>query len=184
MKHFYASYFNENDKRKGQLKIQEMAFVLIAIMIFFAIIALFYFSIRVQNLKGSVEEQRDDEAKALVRKLVESPEFSLTTEECSSCIDFDKVMALKERKEYQGFYPVDYLSIKVINASNERECTRENYPACDILTLIKKKDDFGTPIGAFVALCRQEFFGQDKYIKCGLGKIYASGKEIKWAIYS
>lgn len=178
----YANSFNEDfnmKRKKGQLKIQEMAFVLVAIMIFFAIVALFYISVRVQNLKGSVEDQRDDEAKALVRKLVESPEFSLTTEECSSCVDFDKTIALKEKREYQSFYPLDYLAIKVIGAKKEEECTRENYPECDSLTLIKKREDFGTPLGAFAALCRQEFFGQDNYIKCELAKIYASGKEIR-----
>jgi hypothetical protein len=177
-----ASSFNRafrEEGKRGQLKIQEMAFVLVAIMIFFAIVALFYLSVRVQNLKGSVEEQRDDEAKALVRKLAESPEFSLTTEECSSCIDFDKIIALKDRKEYQSFYPFDYLAIKIIGTNKNGECTRENYPECSSLTLIKKSEDFGTPIGAFVALCRQEFFGQDKYIKCGLAKIYASGDNIK-----
>lgn len=182
MKHCYASYFkkeSKNNLKKGQLKIQEMAFVLVVIMIFFAIVVLFYLSIRLQNLKGNVEEQREDEAKALVRKLVESPEFSLTTEECSSCIDFDKIMILKDRNEYRSFYPLDYLAVRVINTEKEGECSKENYPDCGILTLIKKKDDFGTPVGAFAALCRQEFFGQDKYIKCELAKIYASGKEIK-----
>ena len=171
-------YHVKSFNKKGQLKIQEMAFVLVAILVFFAIVALFYISVRVQNLKGSVEELRDDEAKTMVRKLAESPEFSLSVENCINCVDFDKVLMLKEKAEYQSFYPLDYLAIKVIGALKEGECTRSNYPECDSLTLIKKKEDFGTPIGAFVALCRQEFFGQDRYVKCELGKIYASGENI------
>ena len=39
---------------KGQMKIQQMAFVLVALMIFFAIVTLFYFSIRVQVLQKDV----------------------------------------------------------------------------------------------------------------------------------
>jgi hypothetical protein len=73
MKDFHAG-FSKN--RKGQMKIQQMAFVLMAIVIFFALVSLFYFSIRIRSLQKSALSLREEEAKELIRKLAVTPEFS------------------------------------------------------------------------------------------------------------
>ena len=164
--------------KKAQLKIQEMAFVLIAIMIFFALVGLFYLTIRLSTLKEDVSLQRGDEAKELVRKLADSPEFSWTSSQCSGCVDLDKAMLLKERKSYQGFWNIDYLKIQFIYPNNEGECTRANYPNCSTITIASKTKEFGITESSFVSLCRQEF-KESGYKKCALGKIYASAKEVK-----
>lgn len=175
MRFFHANCF----KRKGQMKIQEMAFVLIAIMIFFAIVALFYINFRVSGLRQGAEIQRGEEAQEMVKKIAAMPEFALTARECESCIDMDKVMALKEKKEYQNFWGLDYLRIESIYPQKpEKECIRGNYPDCTSITLINKSKDFGSAKSAFVALCRNEFL-QQGYIKCELGKVYAAEKGIK-----
>ena len=97
---------------KGQIKIQQMAFVLVALMIFLALVALIYISFRVENIKGDVEDLGDQEAKELARKLSGTPEFSFTAEDCSNCIDLDKVLILKERKTYKDFWNLDYLQVE------------------------------------------------------------------------
>lgn len=45
MDYYHVSY-SKNKNNKGQIKIQQMAFVLVALMIFFALVSLFYFSVR------------------------------------------------------------------------------------------------------------------------------------------
>ncbi len=162
-------------QKKGQMKIQEMAFVLVAIMIFFAIVSLFYINYRISGLRQGVEEQRSDEAMEIVRKIASSPEFSLN-KECESCVDMDKTLVLKENKNYQNFWDLDYLRIEVIYPEKpKRECVRGNYPECSGITLVNKTKEFGTAMSAFAALCRNE----NKEIKCELGKIYAAGKVLK-----
>ena len=171
MGYCFASY------SKGQLKIQEMAFVLVAIMIFFAIVALFYITIRTNTLRDDAGLQREEEAKELVRKLSDSPEFSWTASSCSNCIDLDKVMALKDKPEYKNFWNIDYLMVEIVYpAKNGVECGRGNYPDCSTITLVNKT--IGTPITAFVAVCRQEF-RQRGYPICELGRLYASGKALQ-----
>lgn len=174
--HYPANCFKMN--KKSQMKIQEMAFVLMAIMIFFGIVAIFYIKISLSNLRGDVEMQRGEEANELVRRISGTPEFSFTAGECDSCIDMDKVLILKERKSYQGFWNLDYLKIETIYPLKNGECTRANYPNCNSITLVNKTGDFGIPKSAFVALCRQEFKGSENYVKCELGRISASGKSI------
>ena len=156
------------------MKIQQMAFVLVAMMIFFAMISLVYLSIRTTGLKKEVVSLREDEARELVRKMSGTPEFSWK-EDCATCIDLDKVFALKERQAYKGFWNLDYLAVSLIYPEKEGECTKTNYPDCRTITIINETGEIGIPFGAFVSICRWVSEGGG-YEKCELGKIFASGK--------
>ena len=98
MRRLFASY-----TKKAQLKIQQMSFVLVAIVIFFALVSLVYFSISFSSLQEDAEQLRKDEAKQLVRKLSNTPEFAFTSEtDCAICIDFDKAMQLANSEQYKN----------------------------------------------------------------------------------
>ena len=166
-----------NYSRRAQIKIQQMAFVLVALLIFFAIVALFYFSIASKGLKQSASSLREEEAKELIKKLASSPEFSFTANTCANCIDLDKALLMKYRQSYQEFFNLDFLQIeKIYPDSKKVECDKTNYPDCSTISIVDSKE-IGTPKTAFVSLCRWE---QQKggYFKCELGIIYASGKGI------
>jgi len=171
MKIYYVSY------SRGQLKIQQMAFVLVVLIIFFAIVSLIYFSISLKGLRQGAQNLEDDKAKELVRKLSSSPEFVWNLNECSNCIDLDKVLLLRERKSYKEFWGLDFLQIEKVYPSENGECDKANYPNCGSITIIPA-EEFGSPASAFVSLCIWE---REKggYVKCELGRIYASGKGIK-----
>lgn len=158
---------------KGQMKIQEMAFVLVAIMVFFGIVLLFYLSVRVNSLRTDVESLAQDEAKQLVRKLASSPELAFTVRNCPNCIDMDKAMALKSIPAYRSFWNIDYLKIEKVYPADKGECTSANYPNCNSITILDK-EAFGAPPYAYVALCRQAFESEERYPKCEIGRIYAS----------
>lgn len=161
--------------KKGQMKIQEMAFVLLAIIIFFAMVTLVYFSIRLSSLREDVSLQREQTARETVRKLSDIPEFSWA--ECSGCIDADKVFILKDRLSYKIFWDIDYLMVeKIYPNSTQRECNKANYPDCTTITLVNNTKNFGIPTSAFISLCRFESSGG--YMKCELGRIHASAKAI------
>jgi hypothetical protein len=160
---------------RGQLKIQEMAFVLVAIVIFFALVSLAYFSIRINSLDKDVGALKEDEAKEIVKKISGVPEFSFA-EDCINCIDLDKVFVLKSRKSYQDFWNLDYLAIEKIYPPGQGECTSGNYPNCKSITIINSSD-YGTAYNAYVSLCRHEF-KEGGYYKCELGKIYVAGEGI------
>jgi len=162
-------------QKKGQMKVQEMAFVLLAIIIFFAMVSLVYLSIRLSSLREDVTAQREQAAKETVRKLSDIPEFSWA--DCSNCIDADKVFMLSGRASYKNLWDVNYLAVeKVYPNATKRECNNANYPDCAIITLVNKTAYSGTTTSAYVALCRFEPDGD--YTKCELGKIHASAKAI------
>lgn len=160
--------------KKAQIKIQEMAFVLIAIVIFFVMIALIYFSIRMSSMRESVNELKEESAKVTARKLADIPEFSWAA--CSGCVDADKIIALKEKQSYKNFWNLNYLAVEKIypNYTNV-ECTINNYPNCRTITVINKTRNKGVVMSAFVSICSYEPKSEG-YTKCELGKIYASSE--------
>lgn len=162
---------------KGQMKIQEMAFMLVALAIFFSLVAIIYFSISGANLRITAQNLQEEEAKEMVRKLAGSSELAFTSSsDCNSCVDFDKALILKEiyLESYSGLWNFDYLMIEKISPDNSgEECTRFNYPDCGKITLIGKTENFGATSQAFVALARWDESTQ-RY-KYEFGRIHVSG---------
>ncbi len=155
---------------KGQFKIQQMVFVLVATMIFFGIVAVFYVSIRLGSIKGDVQDERQEAVIAQVRKMSGTPEFIWSAwEDCASCVDIDKVFLLKNRTSYQGFWK-DVALLKLVRVYpryQTSECTTVSYPRCNEITLIEKPGY--QSYEAFVSLCRYD--GAIEQSRCELGKV-------------
>jgi hypothetical protein len=152
-------------KKRGQVKIQQMAFMLIAVTLFFVFVGLFLIGMLFSGMKKSSEGLAEKNAMSLVASLADSPEFS-----CGeafnygevNCIDLDKVMVLKNMKEYNGFWGINSIEIKKIYSENQElnkeiECSSENYPNCNLITIISNKDNKeGIFKSTFVSLCKKE----------------------------
>jgi len=163
------------------MKIQEMAFVLVAIMIFFAIVGIFYIKIGFNGFSGDIQQQRAEAAMELVRKIASTPEFGFTKNGemiCDSCIDTDKVMALKNMSAYKGFWNIDFFRLDYVYPQKKNiECSYGTYPNCSTITL-SNAVNHETPATAYVSLCRNEYANNQLYTKCELGKVEISAKSI------
>lgn len=159
---------------KAQLKIQEMAFVLVAIMIFFALLALVFFSVKMGSYKETAANLQEEQASLLVRHISGIPELSWG---CPGCIDMDKALALSisNHQDFARSIELDYLMLESLYPdSNPRECNLAVYPDCSKITIISSSNSsFGTASSAFVNLCRWN--SEKKQIVCSLGRVYASG---------
>ena len=160
-------------KRKGQMKIQQMAFMLIAVTLFFVFVALFFASAGLSGLKQKKATLDEDNAILIATNLAKSPEFSCggafgTTK--LNCIDFDKVMVLSERSEYFSFWDVEGIEIRKVYPASDKECTIENYPDCGVLT-IKQSESVGKDKSTFVSLCHKEQYETTSYNKCEIGQL-------------
>lgn len=155
---------------KGQFKIQQMVFIIVAIIILFGIVSVFFVNIRFGSLKSNVEDLRKEAVLTQVRKIAATPEFSwIQSDDCSSCVDLDKVFLLKDRNSYNGFWgDVSLLKIsRVYPLYDTKECTKDNYPRCNEVTIVNKNNF--EAYESFVSLCR--FDETLKQTKCELGKI-------------
>src|SRR3989339_44031 len=160
---------------RGQMKIQEMAFVLVAMMIFFGLVALIFASINMNKLNSQTAVLRENDARELIRKIAGNSELGFTAMTCSNCIDVDKALVLKEQRAYSGFFNLDYLMIERVFPSGKGECSIVNFPNCGTITIISSSGFLSAPYG-YVSLCRYEGTRDKGYYKCELGRIHAAGK--------
>ncbi|MEK6812171.1 MAG: hypothetical protein AABX76_01285 [Nanoarchaeota archaeon] len=169
--------------RKGQMKIQQMAFMLIAVTVFFALVGMFVLTIVFSNMKASAAVLEEKNALLLASRLANSPEFRCGNAfgtERANCVDFDKVMALKKGiKKYSqaGFWGVSKIEIIKIyptGASSNVLCTLENYPECGRIEILPAGE--GTGVSNFIVLCRKEYNGGQVQNVCELAKIVITYK--------
>lgn len=159
------------------MKIQQMAFMLVAVMIFFSMVGMIYFSISLSNLKDKAIELQDKEARETVRKISGIPEFAFTSSgDCSACIDFDKLMQMKNSNVYQNLWSFDYLMVEKLNSDfPDVECTETNYPNCEKIILINKGGDVATKT-AFVSVAFWD--DQLEWFRYDVGRVHASGRNL------
>jgi len=158
--------------KKSQFKIQQMSFMLLAIVLFFILVALFYLAIQYRNLQNLAGQQEEEKSFAISQFIADSAEFNCGYE--SYCVDSDKIMVLMSHSLYKEFWPVAYIRLRKLgDDSGEIVCTKANYPDCNVFNVYEnsKIEYNGTGIGSFIALCRHEKVDDYPARICELGKI-------------
>jgi hypothetical protein len=152
--------------KKGQLKIQQMAFMLVALTIFFVLVLLLFLAVKTNQLRDDVQQLNKEQAIGLVSKLASTPEFRF--EGIPNAIDLDKAMALRNSRVYKNFWGVKSIVIKKIYPrGNDVVCEYGNYPNCNIIKIFTDKEN--APISSYVSLCRKENKDGVNYDKCEIG---------------
>ena len=168
-------------KNKAQMKIQQMAFMLIAVTLFFMLVGIFVLVIRFSGLKQASVILEEENSMLLVTKLANSPEFSCGSSFGSnkvSCIDADKIMILKEHiSRYSGFWGVAEIEIRKVYPDSDVECDLENYPDCGIIKVYSKDVNKLPASSNFVALCWKESSDSGIYGKCELARLMVSAED-------
>jgi len=169
-------------KRKGQVKIQQMAFMLIAVFIFFALVGMILLNVKFSGLKQSATDLEQKNAILLVSKLSNSPEFTCGNsfgEDITDCIDLDKALILSENiGKYEDFWGVSSIEIRKIYPISDEDivCDRQNYPGCNLIEVLPGQGVF---YSNYVVLCRKEVFEQEIYTQCDLGKIIVGYENVE-----
>ena len=166
-------------RKRGQLKIQQMAFVLIAVTVFFAIIGMFFLVLKLNSLGSAAETLEERNALLLATKLANSPEFSCGASfgnQKINCVDLDKMLALKENIEtYDSFWEVENIEVKILYPKQEQDisCSKETYPNCNSLKL-RDKPISGFDASNFVTVCKKITINGGIRDVCELGKLLIS----------
>jgi len=171
--------------KRSQLKIQEMAFMLVFVFLFFALAGLFALSIFSKNLSQEAVKIAETRTLTSITNLADSPEFYCVVSK-SNCVYADKLISLTNNKtNYIKFWPFSSLKVVRIQAFDKKEsemieCNWANYPDCDVFVVYKKEDKNVKNerlVSSYVALCRKEYENSYTYDKCDIAKIVA-GTEI------
>jgi hypothetical protein len=163
----------------GQMKIQQMAFMLLAVTLLFALVGLFFVAFKFSGLKESAAALEEENALTLVSRLANSPEFACDEaygNQRTNCIDGDKIIMLKENiGKYRDFWGVRNIEVRKVYPTTDSEvlCDAGNYPNCNIIRLMNDEVS-GFSASNFVALCRKESENGIIYNKCELAKLIVS----------
>ena len=169
--------------KKAQLRIQEMAFMLLGVFLFFSLVGIFAFTLVYVNISDSASSIAEDRTLSSVTSLADTPEMSCVASK-SNCIDGDKLITLVGKDIYGELWP--YSSLRVIKYSgfNKEEdelilCTKANYPNCDSFNIYDKFVENERAIATHVALCRKELENGYTYDRCETAKIIAGTKLVE-----
>ncbi len=178
----------KNKACKAQMKVKQMAFLIIAVIVVLLLVGVFLINIRYENLKKTASQLEQQNAVLLASKIANSPEFSCGGaygSKRSNCIDFDKVMMLKNNIwKYEDFWGVSNLEIRIIYDFKGKRATTPctyyqengeyvgNYPNCNYIKLIDEPS-MGYDVSSFVTVCRKDNLGYSQSQEvCNLGKIF------------
>lgn len=169
-------------RKKGQMKIQQMAFMLMAITLFFVLVGMFVLVFRFSGLKESAAILEEKNTLLLVTKLANSPEFSCGTAFGSNrinCVDADKVMMLKENAaKYAEFWGVAKIEIRKIYPNNgDRKCTPSTYKNCGVIDVFSENVNLQPAYSNFISLCKKDSYNNEVYDKCELALLMVSSED-------
>jgi hypothetical protein len=156
---------------KGQFKIQQMAFMILAVFFFFILVGLFFISWQFRDVKGDFSRLQRDQAISSLEIIANMPEFNCDSR-TSLCLDEDKlrVMSGNLSGSYSDFWPVSSISVyKIYPSFNETvKCPNVNCNYYDI------HDSGQTNIkeySSYVSICKRVRESGYAYDRCEVGKI-------------
>lgn len=171
--------------RLAQLNIQEMSFMLLALVLFFVLVGLFYLVMTSGSMKKDASQLAENKAKTAAAMLADSPEFYCGTSS-QICVDADKLLFLKESAAFGKFWGLEGLVVRKVypaegseDMGEDEECGLSNYDKCRTFTIkaIPAETESYSGVSSFIKLCRKEAVQGFSYDKCEIGRIEAYFKK-------
>ena len=155
----------------AQFQIQQMAFMIVAVVIFFVLIGLFFLTYQSQGLKESHAQLEKDKAISSLSVIANLPEIS-----CGDlCLDIDKIEVLS-KEDYSGFWNVGSIKVYKIYPSFNSvvKCPAVN---CNYWEVFDGAQGNIKEYSTYVSLCRKNSEEGSIYDFCEVGKIAVGVKE-------
>ncbi len=150
------------NKNRAQMKIQQMAFMIIAIFIFFALVAVFFLSWQTRSLKSDFGAMQKEQAISSLAVISDMPELNCDSK-TSLCLDEDKirVMASNYSQRYSEFWPV--ASVKVYKVYPKEQFEQ--------IVVFDSGQTNVEEYSTFVSICKKLKGSGYVYDSCNIGKL-------------
>ena len=158
---------------KGQMKIQQMAFMIVAVFLFFALVGLFFIRIQLNNLQNSYGELQKEQTISSLEVIANMPELNCGDGK-SLCIDKDKlrIMSGSLGEAYSFIWPVASVKVYLVypKFDSVKKCPGKN---CNYYEIYDGGQKNVQEYSTFVSVC--EKVKEDNYVydKCSIGKLVA-----------
>ncbi len=157
--------------KKGQIHIQEMIFFIVAVVLLFSIVLLFFTVFQSAKIKKLATEIRREKTIAMLESIATMPEFSCRQ---GFCIDEQKVLSfLEKKKEYEDLWnksKIALIKIERVYPLVDKECNLENFPNCKTYIIYNSTKSYEA-YATYVPLCYVYNEGGFLLEKCDVGEI-------------
>jgi hypothetical protein len=157
--------------KKADMRIQQMAFMILFVFVFFAVAGLFVLSIQTRGIKQSFQDLQRSSALSSIKPIADMPEFNCGSSE-SLCLDEDKLYAVSLiSSSYENFWPVTSIKVRKIfprPGGEEIRCPQAN---CTYYEIYDSGQENTEEYGTFVSICKQVNIEGSIIRECGIGKL-------------
>lgn len=154
-------------KKRAQIKIQETAFMLLALIMLFALIFIFYSRFEIAKLYAEANQKNAENAIKMLNMLSVMPEFAAV----DGGIDYDKILSLRNVSGYEQLWKgIRKISVVRIYPQNESKT---------ILIYDSKKDVDFTSYSTYTALCVTRYKNWNEWQDCDLARLIVDVEGVK-----
>jgi len=155
--------------KTGQMKIQQMAFMLVAVFLFFMLVALFFLKIQLSSIKGNAEELEKEQAISSIKVIANMPEFNCGSRQ-NLCLDKDKlkIMSTEFKESYENFWPIASIKVYTIDSNELKKCPGVD---CNYFEVYESGQTNSKEFSTFVSVCEKLKENGYIYDKCEIGKL-------------
>jgi hypothetical protein len=160
----------------GQMKIQQMAFMIVAVFFFFILVGLFFLGIWLNDIKGNASQLQKDQTISSLGVIADMPEFNYDSSE-SMTIDEDKLIVMSGAlgKDYDLFWPVASIEVYKIYPSftSIKECPGAD---CNYYKIYDNKQSNTKTYSSYISICKRVSEKGSVYDRCEVGKLVVGMK--------
>ncbi len=156
--------------KAGQMKIQQMAFMIVAVFFFFILVGIFFLRVQFADLQGTSAELQKEQAISSLSVIANMPELNCDSRE-NLCLDQDKleVMSGEFGKKYDDFWPVSSIKVYIISTSKEIiQCPGIN---CNYFELFDNGQKNSEEYSTYVSVCEKRKETGYVYDNCEIAKL-------------
>jgi len=156
--------------KRGQMKIMQMAFMIVAVLIFFVMVGLFFLVISISGVREGAEELAREEAISFLGGLAGLSEFSYDSDESYS-VDRDKLRVMMGFSDYyEEFWPVASIEVYDLypGADELIECPGEG---CNHYLIYDSGQVDVEKYSSYVSICSRVRESSTVYDECSVGKL-------------
>lgn len=157
--------------RRGQMKIMQMAFMIVAVFFFFVLVGLFFIGIQFKDVAGSAERLQREQAVSSLSVIADMPELSYDSGKAIT-LDEDKlrIMAGDFGDNYDEFWPVASVAVYKLwpVATELKLCPGVD---CNYYELYDNGQRSSKKPSTFVSICKKVKESGFVYDRCVIGKL-------------
>jgi hypothetical protein len=165
--------------KSGQMKIMQMAFMILAVFFFFILVGLFFLTISFKDVRSEAARLDREQAISSLSVIADMPELNYDSRE-SMTLDKDKlrIMSGNFSGRYDSFWPVSSIGVYLIYPSFEKE---KKCPGvdCNYYEIYDSGRGNNQTYSAFVSVCEKVKEGGSIYDVCEIGKMVVGTRLIE-----